>query len=122
MTVGASGTYAVQGTDLTLQPTTGKWLDRDMVGMDGAGHPIYPAVRMFEMTWQLISASDLSQAIGFYNQVQNTGTVAVDLPQWGATPFQFNRYSGCTLGEPSVNEFFLDHTTEVRLLVYLVQT
>ena len=119
--IGASGTYAIQGTDLTLQPTTGRWIDRDVVGFDGSGHPIYPAIATFEMTWQLISASDFAQLVTFYNQVQNTGTVAVDLPKWGTSPHQFNRYSGCTLGEPLVNEFFLDHIEEVRLLVYNVQ-
>lgn len=122
MTIGASGTYAVQGTDFTLQPTQGRWVDRDNLGFDGGGHPIYPAIRSFELSWQLVSASDLSQIIGFYNQVQNTGTVAVDLPKWNGSPYQFERYSGCTLGEPSVQNFFNEHTQEVRLLVYGVAT
>lgn len=116
--VGASGTYAVQGTDLTLKPTQGRWLDRDVLGYDGDGHPIYPAVRSFEMSWQYISASDLSQIIGFYNQVQNTGTVAVDLPLWNGNPYQFNRYSGCVLEEPTVGAFFEGTISEVKLLVH----
>lgn len=118
MTIGASGTYAVGGTDFTLQPTRGRWVDRDSLGFDGGGHPVYPAVRSFEMSWQLINASDLSQIIGFYNSVQNTGTVAVDLPSWNGNPYQFQRYSGCTLSEPMVGDFFVEHTQEVRLLVY----
>jgi hypothetical protein len=122
MTVGASGTYSIQGTDLSLQPTTGDWVERDTLGIDGGGHPIYPAGRSFELTWQLINASDLSQVISFYNQVQNTGTVAVDLPAWGLAPYQFVRYSGCTLGEPEVGQYFTDHTQEIRLLIYNVQT
>jgi hypothetical protein len=118
--VGSSGTYAVQGTDFTLQPTSGKWQDRDAVGFDGGGHPIYAAPRTFEMSWQLINASDLYQIIAFYNSVQNTGTVAVDLPKWGAYPYQFERHSGCTLSEPTVGEYFNEHTQSVRMLVYNV--
>ncbi len=122
MTIGASGTYAVQGNDFDLQPTSGKWLDRDNLGFDGSGHPIYPAVRSFEMSWQLINAADLSEIIGFYNVVGNSGTVAVDIPKWNGSPYQFQRYSGCTLSEPIVGEFFNEHTTEVRLLIYGIVT
>lgn len=118
MTIGASGTYAVQGTDFSLQPTNGRWLDRDILGFDGAGHPIYPSIRSFEMSWQLINANDLAQIIGFYNSVQNTGSVSVDIPRWNGNPYQFQRYSGCVLGEPMVNEFFDEHTQEVKLLIY----
>lgn len=116
--VGASGTYAVNGTDFTLQPTRGRWIDRDAIGIDGNAHPVYPAVRSFELSWQLIDASDLSQVIGFYNSVISTGTVSVDIPRWNGNPYQFQRYSGCTLGEPQVGEFFAEHTQEVKLLIY----
>lgn len=116
--IGASGTYAINGTDFTLKPTTAKWVDRDNLGMDGNGRPIYPAVRSFEMNWQLIDADSLVQLIGFFNSVQNTGTVTVDLPKWGTAPHQFERYSGCTLSEPMVNEFFEDNTQNVRMLIY----
>ena len=120
MTIGATGSYAVQAVEFNLQPSRGRWLDRDVLGVDGGAHPVYPAVRSFEMSWQLINASDLAEIIGFYNQVQNTGTVAVDLPAWNGNPYQFQRYSGCTLSEPMVGEFFNEHTQEVRLLIYNV--
>lgn len=118
--IGSSGTYAIQGTDFTLPPTRGRWVDRENLGMDGGAHPVYPAVRTFEMSWQLISMSDLSQITGFYNSVQNTGTVSADLPKWNGVPYQFQRYSGCTLGEPSVGEFFNEYVQEVKLLIYNV--
>ena len=120
--IGASGTYAIGGTDFTLQPTEGRWINKDILGMDGGGHPIYPSVRSFEVSWGLISASDLSQIIGFYNSVQNTGTVAVDLPKWNGSPYQFDRYSGCTLGEPEINQYFEGYTQEVKLLIYGIVT
>lgn len=122
MTTGYSGTYAVQGTDLTLQPTEGKWNQRDSHGYDGSGHPIYSSFRTFELTWQLISTSDLSQLITFFNQVSSTGTVAVDLPQYGASSYLFHRYSGCTLNEVSVGAYFLDHAQDVSLLILQIRT
>src|SRR5688500_10315800 len=102
MTQGLSGTYAVNNTNLTLQPTDGKWNEPQDYGFDGTGHPIYSQMRTFEMRWQLISPSELSQIITFFSQVQNTGTVAVDLPKWGDSQYLFHRYSGCTLSEVRV--------------------
>lgn len=122
MTVGASGTYAIQGTDLTLQPTVGRWLTRDMVGMDGNAHPVYSTPRSFELNWQLISPADFQQIVAFYNTVQNTGTVAVDLPQWNSATYVFYRYSGCTLNEPEMGDFFNGYYTEAKLLVVNVVT
>lgn len=122
MTIGASGTYAINGTDLTLQPTQGGWRERDSYGQDGGSHFIYSRVRSYELSWQLINQSDLTQIINFYNTVQNTGTVSVDLPQWGASQFGFARYSGCVISEPAVSQYFLDHTMDVRLLIVGIVT
>ena len=122
MSLGTSGTYAIEETELTLKPTTAKWDDRDILGMDGGGHPVYPSIRQFEMSWQLISPGELSQLITFYNSVKNTGTVSVDLPEWGANEYRFARYSGCTLSEPMVGEFFEGTIQQVRLLIYGIST
>lgn len=122
MTIGASGSFAIQGTDLTLQPTVGKWLERPTFGVDGGAHLIYSSVRSFELNWNLISPSDFKQVVDFYNTVQSTGTVAVDLPQWGAAGFQFNRYSGCVLSEPTFDNYFNEYIEGARLLVVNVVT
>lgn len=122
MTTGVSGSYAIQGTDLSLQPTTGRWIDRPPKGFDGNGHPVYPGVREFELTWQLISMADIEQIQNFFNTVSSTGTVAVDLPQFNASPYQFYRYSGTTLGEPTLGEFFEKHETTVTMLIYGIRT
>ena len=45
--------YKISGTELIIQPTTGQWLPREAVGIDGNGHPVYPATREFELNWQL---------------------------------------------------------------------
>ena len=115
--VGASGTYSVQGTDLTLQPTQGRWIERDILGTDGGAHPIYPTPREFELSWQLISPEDFFQLSTFYNTVSNTGSVAVDLPQFGANGYIFNRYSGCILQEPTFDNYFNGFLEGARMLV-----
>lgn len=121
MTTGLSGTYAINTTQITLQPTEGRWNERQDYGFDGLGHPIYSQVATFELRWQLISPSDLSQIINFFAQVSNTGTVAVDLPKWGDSQYSFYRYSGCTLSNVRVGEFFNEYYTDARLLIYNVR-
>lgn len=122
MTTGASGTYAINNTDLTLQPTTGKWVERTQYGLDGNGHPIYSNFRNFELTWELISTSDAKQLIDFFNTVATTGTVVSCLPKWGDATYLFHNYSGTTLMEPSVGEYFQGFIQNVKLLILNIRT
>lgn len=119
---GASGTYAFNGTPLTLQPTEGRWIDRESYGVDGFGHPIYPAVRQFEMTFVLASISDFNQLLLAYNAVAHTGTVVVDLPQYDAQAYVFKSYTGCTLEEPYRDTFFNEYQQNIRLVVMNIRT
>lgn len=120
--IGLSGSYAFNGSNLTLQPTEGQWQERPQFGVDGLGHPIYGSVRNFQLSWGLISTSDLNQIIGVYNAVQNTGTCSVDLPQYGANQYIFTTYSGCTLQEPTVGTYFQEYVQDVKLLILQVKT
>lgn len=122
MTAGLSGTYALNGVDLTLQPTSGKWADRVNYGIDGGAHPVYAQNRAFELSWDLISTEDAKQLIDVYNLVSNTGTITACLPQWGALEYQFKNYSGTTLEEPIVGEYFMGYIQQVRMLVLNVNT
>lgn len=122
MSQGTSGTYAFNGTDFLLQPSSGRWVQRTEFGIDGAGHPIYPAVREFELVWDLIAIGDLQQINNAYNQVGNTGTVVVDLPKYGDVQYNFFSYSGCTLAEPSYDPYFMGYVQNVKLLVLNVRT
>jgi hypothetical protein len=115
--IGLSGSYAFNGSNLTLQPETGQWQERDSFGIDGAGHPIYSRVRSFELVWGLVSMSELNQITTFYNQVQNTGTCSVDLPKWGDSQYLFTTYSGATLQEPTVGTYFETYVQDVRLVI-----
>lgn len=114
--------YSINGTTLFLQPTTGRWLERPIKGFDGSGHPIYVSTREFEMRWQLISMTDVEQIQGFFNIVAATGTAVVGLPEYNVAPYAFFSYSGCTLEEPMVGEFFEKHQTEVTLLIHNIRT
>lgn len=118
--IGASGTYAFNGTNLSLIPTEGHWTEPAEYGYDGFGHPITSSFRSFEMTWQLISTSDLKQLIDFVALVSNTGTMAVDLPQWGAADYVFSTYSGTTLSPVQVGAYFMGYVQNVSLLVLRV--
>lgn len=119
---GTSGTYAFNSVDFLLQPSAGRWIQRGEFGIDGAGHPIYPSVREFEISWDLISVGDLQQINNIYNQVSNTGTVVVDLPKYGDSQYNFFSYSGCTLQEPQYDPYFMGYVQNVKLLVMNVRT
>lgn len=109
--------YKVDGVEITLQPTTGRWLPRYIVGRTGAGNAIYPQVREFEMRWGLANQAEVQQLIGFFNAVGFTGTHVVDLPQWNSTTYVFKSYTGCIIDEPDVNTYFTEYSTDLILLV-----
>lgn len=115
MTTGLSGTYAINAVDIC--PETAKWSDIDSIGVDGNGQPIYPSMREFEFSWGLLSMSDYSTLYSARNLVGSTGTITVDLPDLSQSDFRFRRFSGCIVYEPQVGEYFLDHVSDVRLLV-----
>ena len=117
MTIGASGTYAFNNTDLTLQPSEGRYLERTSYGVDGGAHPIYAAPRKFEMKWDLVPTSDAKQIIDFYNTVGNTGTVMACLPEWGNVDYVFKNYTGTTLSEPEVGNYFMGYISDLKLTV-----
>lgn len=119
---GYSGTYALNNIDLTLQPSTGKWVTRTDYGVDGGGHPVYATPRKFEMAWDLISTADAKQLIDFYNIVGSTGTITACLPEWGNVGYVFRNYSGCTLQEPEVGDYFQTYIDSVKMTILNIRT
>ena len=109
-------TYKINDTELTLQPTTGRWLPRTELGIDGNGHSMYEPTYSFEIRWQLISPSEYNQIKGFFDAQGQTGTSSIDLPQYGAATYAFHTYSGCVINEPQVEVYF----TETQLNAYLL--
>ena len=110
-------TYKVNGTELILQPTQGRWMPRQMLGVDGNGHPVYAGTREFQLSWGVISPSEFNQLTGFFDAVVTTGTAVVDLPEFGASTYTFKSYSGCNLYEPEVRQYFSEHQLDTMLLI-----
>lgn len=122
MSTGISGTYAINSTPFELTPSTFRWIKRSETGVDGNGHPVYPAVRDAEIKWGLISVNDLKQIIDAYEDVQNTGTVSWDLPGYGTSAYTFKTYSGTTMEEPEMGEYFAKYVTDVSLIIHNIRT
>jgi hypothetical protein len=117
MTIGSSGSYGINGTDFTLQPTSGRWIPQSVEGTTGDGHPIYPAVHEYEIRWSLSSQADLNQIQTFRDAVVLTGTASVDLPAYRGANYVFQTYTGCSLYEPDRGQYFVEHTSEFVLIV-----
>lgn len=110
-------TYKINGTALTTQPTSGKWLPRTSLGISGSGQSVYSGVREFELRWQLVETADYNQLITVFNTIGLTGTISIDLPQFGASTYVFQTYSGCVLREPETGQYFSTAQQDVLLIV-----
>src|SRR5574341_516368 len=108
-----SGSYRINGTEQAMQPTTGRWLPRTQLGIDGNGHAIYSGVREFEMRFNIHSPAEYNQLITFFNGHQPSGSVIVDLPQFGISSYNFFSYSGCNIREPEMGEYFDEYHQEI---------
>lgn len=121
MTEGYSGSYAINGTNLIQQPFFGHWINPEPLGIAGNHHPIYPGFREFEMRFSLMPMESWQQLQGFYDALGTTGTGVVTIPKF-ANPFIFYSYSGVTLKEPTVGDYFVDHVEDVVLTVLGIRT
>lgn len=107
MTPVTTGSFGINGIEFLIQPSEFKFVPRNTLAIDGAGHPIFPAVREGEFDWDIIDQPTWQQLQGFYNSVQNTGTCVVNIPQFANGSFSMAPVSGCTLGEPEMSGDFL---------------
>lgn len=118
-----SSSFAVNGVPFYLDPTEHGWTPRSPIGRNGTGHPIYPAVREYEMRFQLTTQTDYWQFQNWFLAVGVTGTVVMDLPTYGVSgAYVFSRYSGCVLSEPESKAYFNEHKTDVFLLISNIRT
>lgn len=117
MAAGYSGTYAFNGSELSIQPTTGRWMPQSPVGINGNGIPIYPRVREFELRWNLSDPALFNQVRGYFDALQFTGTVVVDLPKYKSADYQFYSYSGCSLYQPDLGTYFTEHIQDLVMIV-----
>lgn len=114
--------YVINGTTLTLQPTTGKWDNRESIGVDGNGHAIYSGKRQFELRWGFMKMSEFNEILSLYDAIGSTGSAVVQLPKFDGTSYAFQEYSGCVLREPEVGEYFEMYVSDVRLLIVKINT
>ena len=114
--------FKINGTSLTHQPTTHKWVDRDAVGVDGNAHSIYPAFREYELRWDYLSATEFNEVYGYYSAVGQTGTVVASLPRYSTSTYAFFDYTGCVLQEPRFGGFFEEYYEDIQLLIVRIRT
>jgi len=114
---GYTGSFAINGTQLSLQPSEFQWQEPPLLGRDGQGRPVYPAFREFTLKWDFMSTSELAQLNNFFLYVSATGTAVVDLPKWGDTGYLFYSYSGTFLNVPVVGAYFNQYVSDVQLVV-----
>ena len=113
-----TGSFGIGDVEFSLQPTAGRWLPQTPVGITGDGHPIYPQVRAFQLSWGLMGISEFDNIRDYYKQTQITGSVVVALPDIDASTWTFRNYSGCVLGEPEVGQYFSQWVTDVNMMVW----
>jgi hypothetical protein len=114
--------YYINGTELLLQPTTGKWMPRTRLGISGDGHAIYSGIREFELRFVLETPSEYNQLITFFDGLNPTGTAVITLPRFGYSTYEFFEYSGCILREPEAGPYFTEHQQDILLIVSNIRT
>lgn len=112
---------AINGTTLLTQPSDHHWVQRQSLGDDGNGHPIYPAPREYELDWDIIDVASYAQLQALYNAAGSTGTVVASLPQYAVTSYQNYNYSGCVLQEPFYDKYFEEYYMGVKMLIVSIR-
>lgn len=114
--------FKVNGVLLAIQPSDHGWTERRDYGRDGAGHAILPATREYKLEWGSMTPAEFYELVNNYNSFGITGTVVVQLPQWGNSTYQFIEYSGTVVNEPTYSGFFENQYQGVRLLITSIRT
>jgi hypothetical protein len=118
--------YKISNTVILTQPTAGKWIPREPLGIDGNGHAIYSSIREFELVWDMVDLNTAHQLQGFYDTVSITGSVVVSLPLFNdsgpSTGTTYYDYTGCVLREPEFGQYFDYYRQDVKLLIVRIRT
>lgn len=99
--------YRLNGVDLPEQPTEAGWVDQASLGEDGNGHPIYPELYEFEMSWGVLEPGQWTRLYDFFFQAGLTGTVSATLQCYtGIVVDEAATYSGCIVRQPTRGKVF----------------
>jgi hypothetical protein len=115
-------TFKINSVPFVVQPSSHHWVSRPSLGFDGGGHPMYVAVRSYEMSWDFMNISGAMQIQNFYNLCSVSGTVIVDLPAFQAGSYVFKSYTGCVLQEPTFDTYFNEFEQTLKLVVNNIRT
>lgn len=108
--------YKINGIDFPIQPSSGKWIPKNVLGIDGSGHTVYSGIGQFEITWDMVSVDEYNSLLSLVD-MSNTGTIVAELPKYGAPSWVYYGYTGSIIGEPSIGEYFETYYSNVVLLV-----
>lgn len=114
--------WKINGTAFVIEPSTFQWLNRDSHGEDGWGHPVYVAPREFELKWDWLSPTGVSQLQSFFNAIGSTGTAVIEIPKYASPTYVFWEYSGCVLREPTWGNYFATNQLNCTLLITNIRT
>lgn len=106
--------------NVIFKPTTGEWLPRRPLGIQGDNRPVYPPVRSFRMRWVLEAYEDWATIQDFFRAIESSGTNVVTIPAFPTATGQshaFREYSGTTLSEPTIGPFFETFPRNVVLVI-----
>ncbi len=111
--------YKIDGSAI-FNPTSGRWVPRRPIDVQGDNRPLYSPVRAFELKWKLVSNEDWADLQVFFNRVAATGTHVVQIPGYPTAAQQsyaFREYSGVTMAEPQVGPYFETYPSNVTLIL-----
>ena len=114
--------YQINGTGIPIDPTEGRWMDQDIVGIDGNGRAIYASPREFEMRWGLLSPGQVWQLQDWWQTIGATGTITAALPRYAWPVYEFYTYTGVYIQQPRLDVYFTEHLTDVALLITNIRT
>ncbi len=103
-----------------LEPTSGRWMPRRPLDVQGDNRPIYPGVRTFELRWQLASYADWAALQVSFDSIESSGDNVVTLPAYPTetgSSYAFREYSGTTMSEPLTGPLFETYPSNVVLLI-----
>ena len=112
----------LNGTVFSHQPTDHHWTDREMIGVDGNGVAVYPAVREYELKFDFVDTDEWNSMYQPFISQGVTGTVIATLPKWNTTPYQFYNYSGCVNRELTYENWFQNYYVNVKMLIVRILT
>lgn len=110
-------TYAIDSVDLLLQPTSGNWRERKIIGIDGENRAIYEPKYSFAIGWDAMTPAQIFQLWTFWSGVSSAGFVVATLPKYNSSTYSFQAYVNCVIDEPKRGDFFAKHILRIEATI-----